>query len=202
MRERLLLAHHPCYPGRVARAWSVLGSTLAGALCLGSTASARADVSSWLTLAGGLGQELEQGRSPRALLHLATGMGSSPADAWSFGGLFRVQTHLQEGTTLALLGRGASHGFVNGGWGVALDLGPALRTYWQGGWGLAAAASVGAPWGVVAELGYGRYHAQEQALSVVLGVDLARLTIYRTTGGSWWPNPFPAVREASSPREP
>ena len=36
--------------------------------------------------------------------------------------------------------------------------------------------------------------AQIAAFGATLGVDLARLTVYRRSGQNWWKNPFPAYR--------
>jgi hypothetical protein len=99
------------------------------------------------------------------------------------------------GTDVALLARGAMGAYVNGDWGFALDVGPALRPYRDGSWGAQVALNFGAPWGVVLQLVGSQHQSDERSFGAILGFDFARLTVYRKSGGQWWPNTFPAVRD-------
>lgn len=160
------------------------------------TGPARADVSSWLALTGGA-SSIEWRGSPQTdqgTFSLETGMGSPPAGSVIVGGLLRSQTHLSRGTDLGLLVRTATHGFVNGEWGAALDLGPYQRWWGREHTGWSGALVLGAPWGLVLSLGAGLGDADSETYAATLGVDLARLTVYRRSGRSWWENPFPAYR--------
>jgi hypothetical protein len=173
------------------------GIALGIALAVTSVAlPVRADVSSWLYVGAGPSALRDESRDweVQPSLQLETGLGSSPAARWIVGGVFRTHTHFGQGTDIALLVRTASHGFVNGDWGAAFDVGPQLRWWGSDSTGIAGSLVMGAPWGITANLG-GSYGGRDAvALSATLGIDLARLTIYRTTGSSWWKNPFPAYR--------
>jgi hypothetical protein len=59
---------------------------------------------------------------------------------------------------------------------------------------------LGAPWGLTlrGEAGYGPSE-DARMFGIVLGVDFARLTVFRTVGEDWYPNPFPGYREKKSP---
>ncbi len=158
--------------------------------------AARADVSSWLYVGGGASRLDDTSLQPSIVpdLQLDTGLGTSPADAFIFGGLLRSHTHFGRGTDLGLLLRGATHGFVNGDWGLAVDIGPYQRWWGAGSSGFWGGLSLGAPWGITVSANAGMGSNQAQTFSLTLGIDLARLTVYRTTGQQWWRNPFPAYR--------
>lgn len=121
-------------------------------------------------------------------------MGTDPSHPWVVGGVFRVDTLLGKGTDLSLMLRLASHGYVNGDWGLAIDAGPLARYWGADAYGGAAVLTVGAPWGFEAGLSasYGEEHAQ--SVGCFVGIDLARLTVFRRSGTSWWKNYFPAYR--------
>lgn len=162
---------------------------------------ARADVSSWVYLGGGSSLiDTPTRRSDfAASMRLATGMGTDPAQPWIVGGLVRIETLFGNGSDLSANLRLAEHGFVNGKWGVALDLG-AFARYWgtpnvYGGCGTIA---LGGPWGIELDLGGIWGNHETRGASATLGIDLARLTVYRQSGSSWWKNSFPAVRSESS----
>jgi hypothetical protein len=166
------------------------------ACVVSSTRLAGADVSSWLNIAAGPSQvrsfELDQRFIPT--LHLGTGMGTDPSRAWVVGGMFRVETFFGKGTDLLLLMRFANHGYVNGDWGFAVDLGPAARFWGPDSYGGAAVATVGAPWGLEAGLNMNLGTEHLRSFGCFVGIDLARLTVYRRTGSTWWKNTFPAYR--------
>ena len=176
-----------------------------GAVAL-SPATARADVSSWLFVGPGASY-LERREQPDAVqrfaLQVDSGLGTPPSDLLIVGGLFRMTTHFGEGTDLALLVRTASHGFVNGSWGGALDLGGYQRFWGEGSSGFTGSLALGAPWGITLSVGGGIGTNDARTYNAVLGVDFARLTVYRRSGDTWWKNPFPAYRpEERTPPEP
>lgn len=104
-----------------------------------------------------------------------------------------MHTHFGEGTDFALLVRGASHGYANGDWGLAVDAGVLQRWWGEGATGGTGTLSLGAPWGLGLALN-GMMAKGQRGMSAVLGIDLARLTVYRRSGNSWWKNSFPAYR--------
>jgi hypothetical protein len=177
-----------------------LGQSLFAAVAFGAVFAAprvaRADVSSWLLVAPGVSRTHEQDRDwhTQPTLQLDTGLGTSPANFLVVGGLFHLQPHFGRGSDLGLMFRTTTRGFVNGDWGAALDFGGYQRWWGMGSTGGMAQLVLGAPWGITLAVGGGRGSNGGEHMSAVLGIDLARLTVYRTTGSSWWPNPFPAVR--------
>jgi hypothetical protein len=118
-------------------------------------------------------------------------MGTPPQDAFIVGGLGRVHTFFGRGTDLAVLLRGATHGFVNGSWGGAIDIGPYRRFWGSGSTGGAGSLVLGAPWGLTMSLGATLGTHDGQSVSATFGIDLARLTVYRQAGENLWVNPFP-----------
>jgi len=171
-----------------------------GAFTLSIGASAHADVSSWVYAGFGPGFLDQDGsEEQRWTLQLETGLGTPPA-AVVFGGLFRVQPYFGEGTDLALLARGATRGFVQGGWGVALDLGGYERFWGRGSEGGLGSLVLGMPWGVTVS-GTGGIGTNDQRFaSVTLGLDFARLTVYRTHGTNWFLNPYATDERGRGPR--
>ena len=85
-------------------------------------------------------------------------------------------------------------GFVNGDWGGGVDLGGYQRWWGTGSTGLQGALVLGAPWGITMSVGAGAGTNDARHYSATLGIDFARLTVYRRSGDSWWKNPFPAYR--------
>jgi hypothetical protein len=186
----------PCYPARVSIYFrrSALTGLVLVALCLPGRV-ARADASSWLFV--GAGPAWFDGPSSwnnpsnlRASMQLDAGLGSSPAAPVAVGGLVRMHTLFKEGSDLGLFLRIASGGYVRGNWGAALDLGGYER--WWGpapAPGYAGTVSLGAPWGITLNLDAARDIEGSNTFAAVLGLDLARFSVYRTTGLSWLPNP-------------
>jgi hypothetical protein len=170
-------------------------TALSAALCL-SAGAARADVSSWLFT--GVGPSLLD--RPGASKELATslqidsGLGSSPKAALAVGGLLRLHTRFGEGTDLGLFIRTATGGYVRGGWGGAIDLGGFEHPWGYAAHGYAATLSLGAPWGITLNLDAARDSNDARKFAAVLGIDFARFSVYRSTGLSWLPNPFPSPR--------
>jgi hypothetical protein len=156
---------------------------------------ARADVSSWLYVGAGPSSSWQQGteQSRQLTLQLDTGLGTPPANDIIFGGLARLQPHFGLTTDFSLLLRTATHGYVNGDWGLVLDLGGYQRLTVREQ-GLEGSLGLGAPWGITLSVTGSAGRDETYLLSATLGIDLARLTVYRRTGETWWRNPFPAYR--------
>lgn len=160
-----------------------------------SSAPARADVSSWFYAGAGPSRVNADGEEQnQASLQLETGLGTPPSHTFIFGGMFKNHTHFGLGPDFGVAARGATHGFVNGGWGIAIDAGPYIRWWGKGSEGWAGNLVFGAPWGFTLSAGGSTGNRDAQALHVTIGIDLARLTVYRRTGDQWWKNPFPAYR--------
>jgi hypothetical protein len=156
---------------------------------------ARADVSSWLFAGGGVSTLYRphvSGGDGAAAMQFDAGMGSSPAAKFAVGGLVRMQTRIGDGSDFGLFVRTATGGFVRGNWGGAIDLGGYAR-----GWGPASAPGyagsvvLGGPWGLTLCLNAARDTRDANTFTAVFGIDLARFSVYRTTGLGWLPNPFP-----------
>ena len=123
----------------IAALW--VGSVLALA------SEARADVSSWMFVGSGPSviDESKTSAQSQAALQVETGLGTPPAHDVIADGLFRMHTHFTQNTDLGLLLRTASHGFVNGGWGGAVDL-DGYQRWWNGtSSGLMGSLVLGAP---------------------------------------------------------
>jgi len=165
-----------------------------GSLCVAG--EARADVSSWASVASGP-TWLDDGVAPRSVasLQMNAGLGLPPSGPVVVGGLFDVTTHFGQGTDLGLLSRFATRGFVLGDWGGAVDLGAYERLWGRGSAGFLGKLVIGAPWGLQLGLGGGIGTKDAKFFGVTLGIDFARLTVFRTTGESWFPNPYPAYRK-------
>lgn len=168
-----------------------------GALALLAHAgTARADVSSWIYVGGGAASVKQQGlqRTTDGALAIETGIGSPPSGALVVGGMFKVLTLFGDGADLGLSVRVANRSFVTGNFGLALDVGPYQRFWGEGSTGGQAALVLGAPWGVTLSVlgGLGSHDAQH--FGATLGLDFARLTVYRLAGENWFSNPHPAWR--------
>lgn len=175
---------------------SRLAAALGAVVGLSLPSAARADVSSWLFVGSGPSwvHDRQSGTTLQPALQLDTGMGTDPSHAVIVGGVLRWQTHFGRGTDLGLVLRTATGGFVNGDWGGAIDLGGYERWWGVGSSGGTAALVLGAPWGVTLTLGGALGSNEGRGMTAVLGVDLARLTIYRRSGSAYWQNSFPAYR--------
>lgn len=120
---------------------------------------------------------------------LETGMGSPPSGRVVVGGVFKFQPIFGYGIDLGLALRTATRSYVNGGWGLALDLGGYQR-FMRQSTGLTETLVIGAPWGFGVSLGAGTGTRDQYHVSLAIGFDLARLTVHRGTGGKWWKNEF------------
>lgn len=190
------------------------GLIVAAGVATSSTSFAQA--TSWLYAGGGisLAEELEE-NSPNSdeseqsatsrlksashsLLQLDVGLGVPANRAFVWGGLARMLVHGDAGVDLGFVVRGTTGEFARGGFGVGVDVG-VLRRWWAHGSTAATASLVlGAPWGITASagatfpIGGNELESQERTLQISLGIDFARLTVHRTTGLNWFPNPLPA----------
>jgi hypothetical protein len=162
------------------------------AFLLVSAREARADVSSWFYAGAGatsLAQTQFETVHPFTL-QTELGVGSPPDKAVIVGGLVKSFTYFGHGTDLAFTARGASGGFVRGGFGFAIDAGFYERWWGQGSAGFLGSIALGAPFGLqlagTTEQGSNSVHSY----GLTLGIDLLRLTVYRTTSQNYWPNPI------------
>jgi hypothetical protein len=171
----------------------LLAATLGLSLC---ARSARADVSSWVFVGGGASQLHQQALSSRTVgsMRVQFGLGTDPSHPLVLGGLFSFEPNFGYGSDLGLLVRGATRGYVNGGFGLALDAGPYERFWGQRSVGGESMLWFGAPWGMSLGLGGNLGSHDASGFSAIFGIDFARLTVYRNTGTSWLTNPFPAYR--------
>jgi hypothetical protein len=157
---------------------------------------ARADVSSWVFVGSGVSTFAQRGLERRAdpTLNIETGIGTPASLPFIVGGMVKFQTLFGDGTDLGLALRGATQGFVTGRFGLAIDAGGYRRAWGEGSSGGQAALVLGAPWGITLSLGGGVGTHDARSFGATLGVDFARLTVYRLSGESWFPNPRPAYR--------
>lgn len=178
---------------------SLLVAPLAAALVFLTPGVARADVSSWLFVGGGASGVWPPHVAGHgdAALQIDTGLGSTPSGSVVVGGLLRMQTHFGDGTDFGLYLRTATGGFARGTWGAALDLGGVERT-WGPAPGYSGSVVLGGPWGLALSLGATRDSKDVTTFTAVLGVDFARLTVHRSTGTGWMPNPFPSPSNGGS----
>lgn len=180
-------------------------STVAVLAAVALPTAANAEPSAWVSVNGGatgLQQAGEDFRF-RGSMSFDAGLGSSPENKFIVGALFRVTPIIEEGTDLSLALRGATRGFQVGDWGIAVDVGPYLRTWGQGSLpnvGFVGGVVLGGPVGLQLSA-FGHYGMEESAgVHLSLGIDLLRLTVFRESFLEWWPNPMaPRARTASAP---
>jgi hypothetical protein len=114
--------------------------------------------------------------------------------------MFRVQPYFGEGSDLALLFRGATRGFVQGDLGVAIDAGGYERFWGEQSQGGLASIVLGGPWGMTLSATGGLGTHNHRFASLTLGLDFARLTVYRLSGRSMFLNPFATDEKGRGPR--
>ncbi len=158
--------------------------------------SARADVSSWAYVGGGVTSVKQKNLELRVdpTLAIETGIGSSPKHPLIVGGMFKLQALFGDGVDLGVSLRLATRSFVTGNFGLALDAGPYQRFWGEGSSGGQAALVLGAPWGITLSAGAGMGTNDARLYTATIGLDFARLTVYRLAGENWFPNPHPAYR--------
>ncbi|HET9958292.1 MAG TPA: hypothetical protein VFQ61_27545 [Polyangiaceae bacterium] len=168
---------------------------------LGLAGSAAADVSSWMYAGAGAAMLKGDRDSNRGTLQFDAGIGGPPGPV-VLGAVFRFQPYLGKGTDLALLGRVATGGYVQGNFGLAFDIGAYQRFWGVGSTGGLASLSLGAPWGITLSGSAGLGTEEQRFGSLTLGIDFARLTVHRTTGTSWFANPYATDEQGRGPRGP
>ncbi|MBI4701698.1 MAG: hypothetical protein HY744_11165 [Deltaproteobacteria bacterium] len=169
-------------------------TALAVALALLAARSARAEASTWLALGGGATAWQDAGTSGLTLspaLSFDAGVGTTDEAPFVFGGLFRIQPVIEQGTDLVWLGRAATRGFMSGWFGVALDAGMYARFWGTGGAGFTGEAVLGGPLGLQLAVLGAAGSEDARAFGAVLGLDLTRLTVHRRHLLDWWPSPRP-----------
>jgi hypothetical protein len=170
----------------------VVALAIACAVTIG-TPSARADASSWLFLGAGPTWLRHAGDTEQDwTVQLDTGLGSSPDDPIIIGGLGRLAAHVGHGADLGLLLRVATPAFVTGGWGAAVDVGAYQRWWTPRSTGAQASLVLGGLWGLTLAMNGGLGTGRWSHWGATVGIDFARLTVYRKTGVNWWSNPFPS----------
>lgn len=173
-------------------------------MCMMHAAIASADVSSWLSVGGGMGVKHNDATNKdlsRGAASFAVGVGSDPTSSVVVGGLLRSTTYFTLGTDLGVNLRFATGGFARGQWGFAIDAGPMWRSFGSGEygrWPIAAMITGGAPWGLQLAVGGEVFRvagedAQARGIVALLEMDLLRLTVMRQgTTDRYWENPSPA----------
>lgn len=163
---------------------------------LAVAAPARADVSSWAYVGGGVTSLEQRGLSSHtdSTIAVEAGIGTPASSPLVLGGMFKLSALLGDGADLGVALRLANRGFVTGGFGLALDAGPYRRFWGEGSTGGHAALVLGAPWGITLSVGGGFGTKDARLFGATLGLDFARLTVHRLSGESWLPNPHPAYR--------
>ncbi|NRA32899.1 MAG: hypothetical protein HRU17_06115 [Polyangiaceae bacterium] len=160
-----------------------------------STASAEpTDSTSWVFVGGGLSSFRDSDVTvDQESLLIDAGIGSSGRRRFVFGAGYRFQTHFDQGTDMMLVARTATQGYALGDWGAAVDLGGYWRLWDDNDpLGYTGSLSLGAPWGMTAQLGFTFAPDETPGYSAVLGIDFARLTVYRRSGLSWFSNIYPS----------
>jgi hypothetical protein len=167
---------------------------LCGALSV--AVPARADVSSWAYVGSGASAFEQRGLELKVdpTLAIESGIGTTPSRRFVVGGMFKFRTLFGDGTDLGVALRLATQSFVTGGFGLAIDAGPYARFWGVGSAGAQAAVVFGAPWGITLSVGGGVGTNDAQQIGATIGIDFARLTVYRLSGESWFQNPHPAYR--------
>ena len=171
-------------------------SVLSVLAALAATGQARADVSSWAYVGGGA-SSLKQGGLELKVdptLAIEAGRGSTPKHPLIVGGRYKLQALFGDGADLGVAVRVATRSFVTGSVGLALDAGPYRRFWGEGSSGGQASVVLGAPWGITLSIGGGLGTNDARQFGATLGLDFARLTVYRLAGENWFPNPLPAYR--------
>jgi hypothetical protein len=184
------------------RTLPVLLAVASSLAAIAAASPARAEASAWVFVGGGgmLWKQFQDvSYNPAGTFIVDVGAGSSPDGRVIIGGLFRFQPVFPYGgVDMSLLTRFCTHGFQAGDWGVAIDAGGFGRYWGNQSVGFSGSVSLGMPLGftLMAQTELGVDHAY--TYSVVGGIDLLRLTIYRQLLLNWWQNPTPAFTPAQT----
>lgn len=164
----------------------------AAAVATAITVPAHAEPSSWIYVGAGKADLETRVTAEPTVLQLDAGLGTPPESTVVFGGLFNLQVFPDHGADLGASLRITHQSFVEGRWGLGLDLGGYQRFWGGGSTGGVARLVLGAPLGITASLGGSMGTNDHRTLTATLGLDFARLTVHRTGLLNWWPNPQPS----------
>ena len=158
---------------------------------------ARADVASWMFVGAGWSRVQDTGAGagsdyPAVLVDV--GLGTSPTAPLVIGGVLHGSGHIGFGSDWGGALRLTTGGYSRGNWGLGLDVGPQYRFGERPGPVGSARLLLGGPWGLGVSAGASYGPEEVATFTVVLGVDFARLTVHRTSGLDWLPNPHPSPR--------
>ncbi len=159
---------------------------------------ARADMSSWYSVQGGYAKlrwtEPPVFERSRYTMPIDTGLGAPPSWAVIPGVGARLTPYFGQGTDWSLYARVMNRGYLTGGFGAALDGGAYVRAFGAGSSGYMGTLTLGLPWGIIASGTYATGSHDATTTSVGIGIDFARLTVYRLSLEQQWPNVRPAWR--------
>lgn len=165
------------------------------------SSSAGAQATSWLYMGGGSSisrasssaDTSSSARNVRSLVQLDVGLGVPADQSFVWGGIATMQLHGNDNIDLGFLARGTTGGYARGDYGLGFDIG-VVRRLWAESKTTALIANLvfGGPWGLTLSAGATVAGRQDSTLQVSLGIDFARLTVHRTSGLNWFPNPLPS----------
>lgn len=121
---------------------------------------------------------------------LEMGTGTSAGAPIVVGGLLKSFTLFGNGTDLALATRIAMGSYVRGGFGLAVDIGPYRRWWGPQSTGVLGQVVLGLPLGLQASVFTEQGSHNAHAYGATVGINLLRLTVYRTTQQALWYNPI------------
>jgi hypothetical protein len=130
-----------------------------------------------------------------SVLQVDTGLGTSATHPLVLGGLFRMQGYFGAGIDLGLLSRLVTRGFAKGDFGGGIDVGLYQRWWGADSTGGIGNIVLGAPWGFTLLAGATVGSGDQRLYFASVGIDLARLTVHRHSGLSWFANPMRSPRE-------
>jgi len=173
-----------------------LAQALVAAGLLAWCSPASAEVTSWLSVAGGASRlSLSGGGTPlKFQLPFDIGVGLPPSMPVIVGVGVKLLPYLVEGVDYAAYLRVATRNYALGGFGAALDAGAYGRSFDGKSGGLLGVLNLGVPWGGIVSVNYGRDGDGRQTVGATVGIDFLRLTVYRLAGEEQWPNVRPAWR--------
>lgn len=178
-----------------ARSACRLATSSAFVALLAWAPAASAQATSWLYVGGGAGVVDGDEQDTRSALQVDAGLGTSADHPLVLGGIFRVQGYFGAGADVGAAARLVTRGFAQGDFGAGLDAGVYQRWWGSGSTGFTGNLILGAPWGVTLVGGTSIGSGSQRIYFASLGIDLARLTVHRRSGLSWFPNPMSSPRE-------
>ena len=165
---------------------------------LSASGEARADLSSWYSVGFGASRLQAAGVNAhyRYQLPFDVGVGLPPSLPIVVGVGTRLTPYFADGFDYAAYARVATRGYVTGQLGVAIDGGGWFRLFYPGSTGWLTTVNLGGPWGFIVSGTYEQGSNDARTMSITLGIDFLRLTVYRLGNESMWPNVNPAWRPA------